>query len=158
MATFNPFNGSAQPVFNTDVHNGTQTGAITSAALVQVDGPNLDFFGLVVENVSNAAQDLRSELGVYADNSFDPGIVVQILQAIQTKGVVAKYQVEGTSAGAMSIAVYPQEVWTATTLQAAIRALGASGTVTVTESDGTTRTVDISGSDVTDTGFKLATS
>jgi len=158
MATFNPFNGSAQPVFNTDVHNGTQTGAITAAALVQVDGPNLDFFGLVVENTSNAAQDLRSELGLYADNSFDPGIVVQILQEIQTKGVVAKYQVEGTSAGAMSIAVYPQEVWTAATLQAAIRALGASGTVTVTESDGTTRTVDISGSDVTDTGFKLATS
>jgi len=153
MAVFNPFNGDAQPVMNTDVHNGSQSGAISSAALVQMDGPNLDFFGLTVQNSGNTDQDLRSELGLYSSAVFDPGIFVQILQAIQTKGTVAKYQVEATSGGEASFAVYPQGAWTQATLEAAIQALG---TVTVTKSDGTTRTVDVSGSDVTDTGFKLA--
>ncbi len=153
MADFIPFNGDSQPVFNMDVHDGSQTGAISSAALVQMDGPKLDFFKLVVENVSNSAQDLRSELGLYSAGVFDPGIVNDLTQSVQTKATIAKYQVEGDTSGTVSLAVYPQEAWTAATLQAAIRALG---TITVTKSDGTTRTVDVSGSDVTDSGMKLA--
>ena len=83
MADFIPFNGDSQPVFNMDVHNGSQTGAISSDALVQMDGPKLDFFKLVVENVSNSAQDLRSELGLYSAGVFDPGIVNDLTQAVQ---------------------------------------------------------------------------
>lgn len=153
MATFNPFNGDTQPVFNLDIHNGNQTGSITAAALAQPQGPKLDFFKLIVENVSNSAQDLRGELGSYSASVFDPGIVAQLMEAIQEKATVAMYQVEADTSGQISLAVYPQDAWTATTLTTAIQGLG---TLTVTKSDGTTRTVDVSGSDATSAGFKLA--
>lgn len=153
MATFNPFNGDTQPVFNLDIHNGNQTGSITAAALAQPQGPKLDFFKLIVENGSNSAQDLRGELGSYSASVFDPGLVKDIMEAVQEKATVAMYQVEADTSGQVSLAVYPQDAWTTSTLQAAVRALG---TVTITKSDGTTRTVDVSGSDVTSGGFKLA--
>lgn len=154
MATFNPFNGDTQPVFNLDIHNGNQTGNIGStAALAQPDGPKLDFFKLIVENGSNSAQDLRDELGSYTAGVFDPGVVKDIMEVVQEKATVAKYQVEGDTSGQISLAVYPQDAWTTSTLQSAVRALS---TVTITKSDGTTRTVDVSGSDVTSGGFKLA--
>jgi hypothetical protein len=64
MAYFPPFNGDAQPVFALDINNGPQTGNIGSTdALVQMDGPKLDFFKVIVQNTSNQAVDLRNQLG-----------------------------------------------------------------------------------------------
>ena len=154
MAVFNPFNGDSQPVFALDVNNGPQTGNIGSTdALVQMQGPKLDFFKVIVENASNQARDLRAELGVYSAGVFDPGVVKAINQAIQTKATIAMYQVEAGTTGQISYALYPQDAYDATSLTQLIQGLG---TITVTKSDGTTRTVDVSGSDATEPGFQLA--
>lgn len=161
MATFYPFNGDAQPVMALDINNGSQTGTITSDALVQMDGPKLDFFKVVVENGSNTAIDLRGQLGNYSGGGtvFNPGLVQIINQEVQTKATIAKYQVEADTSGQISYAVYPAGAWDASTLQAAIRAIqngSTAGNVQITSSAGTTTGVDVTGTDVTAPGMKLA--
>lgn len=156
MAYFPPANGDSQPVFALDINNGPQTGAITSAALVQMDGPKLDFFKVLVKDGSAVAIDLRNQLGNANGGGtgvFNPGCVNQINSAIQRTTTIAKYQVEADTSGQISYALYPAGAYTAATLQATLQALG---TITVTEEDGTTNTVDVSGTTVTNVGFKLA--
>ena len=71
------------------------------------------------------------------------------------------YQVEGASNGQISYALYPTGAYTAATLQAQIRAItngGAAGNVQITSSSGVTTGVNVEGTDVTNVGFKLATS
>jgi len=160
MAYFPPFNGDAQPVFALDINNGPQTGNIgATAALVQMDGPKLDFFKLIVQNGSNQNIDLRDELGSYSAGVFDPGLVQIINQSIQQTATIAKYQVEGDTSGQISYAIYPSGAYTAATLQAQIRAItngSTAGNVQITSSNGTVVGVDVTGSDVTTSGFKLA--
>ena len=142
MASFTRSNGDAQPVMHMDVDNGHPSGALTADALVNSAGPALGFFALVVENGSNQAIDLQNEL--------DAGEGVEaILREIQQTATVAVYQVEDTTAGQISLAVYPQGAYTATTLTQAIVGLGSSVG---------SNTIDVSGSQATDVGFKLATS
>lgn len=155
MAYFPPANGDAQPVFALDINNGDQQGAITSAALVQMAGPKLDFFGVVVQNGSQQNIDLQNQLGNVTSGVFTPGVVVQLNQNIQTTATIAMYQVEAASSGMISYAVYPSGAWTAATLQASLRALG---NIQITASDGTVTGVNVTGTDVTNVGFKLATS
>ena len=161
MAVFNRFNGDAQPVFALDINNGPQTGTITSDALVQMDGPKLDFFKVIVENGSNQAIDLTAQLGNYSGGGtvFNPGVVQIINQAIQTQATIAKYQVEADSSGQISYALYPQDAFTAATLQTLIRGItngSTAGNVQVTSSSGVTTGVDVTGTDVTNPGMKLA--
>jgi len=161
MAVFNRFSGDAQPVFALDVNNGPQTGTITSDALVQMDGPKLDFFKVIVENGSNQAIDLRPQLGNYSGGGtvFNPGLVQIINQTIQTKATIAKYQVEADASGQVSYALYPQDAWTAADLQTAIRGIqngSTAGNVQITASDGTVTAVVTTGTDVTNVGMKLA--
>ena len=154
MAIFNPFNGDSQPVFALDVNNGSQTGNIGSTdALVQMAGPKLDFFKVLVKNGSAQAIDLRAELGTYTAGVFDPGVVKAINQAIQETSTIAIYQVEGDTTGQISYAIYPQDAYTAATLQTALQALG---NVQITASDGTVTGVNVSGTTVTKPGFQLA--
>jgi len=154
MAYFPPFNGDSQPVFALDINNGAQTGNIGSTdALVQMDGPKLDFFKVIVEDAGNTAIDLRTQLGSYSGGVFYPGVVNQINSAIQQKATIAKYQVEGDTSGQISYAIYPSGAYDATSLETTIRALG---NVQVTSSDGTVTGVNVSGTDVTNVGFKLA--
>jgi hypothetical protein len=155
MAYFPPANGDAQPVFALDINNGPQDGVITSAALVQMAGPKLDFFGVVVQNGSQQNIDLQNQLGNVTSGVFTPGVVVQLNQNIQTTATIAMYQVEATSAGQISYAVYPSGAWTAATLQASLRALG---NIQITASDGTVTGVNVTGTDVVNVGFKLAAS
>ena len=91
MAVLYRPNGDAQPVFALDISNGAQTGNIASIgnALVQMAGPKLDFFRVVIQNGSNQNIDLRNELG----NVNDPGVVQTINQAIQQNATIAFYQV-----------------------------------------------------------------
>lgn len=164
MAVFNPFNGDAQPVFALDIQNGSQTGNIgATAALVQPQGPKLDFFALVVQNGSNQNIDLRDQLGNYSGGGtvFNPGVVQILLENIQQTATVAMFQVEGAANGQISLALYPTGAYTAAELQAQIRALvngSTAGNVQITSSSGVTTAVDVTGSDVTNVGFKLATS
>ena len=154
MAYFPPFNGDSQPVSALDIDNGAQTGNIGSTdALVQMDGPKLDFFKVIVEDAGNTAIDLRTQLGSYSGGVFYPGVVNQINSAIQQKATIAKYQVEGDTSGQISYAIYPSGAYDATSLETTIRALG---NVQVTSSDGTVTGVNVSGTDVTNVGFKLA--
>lgn len=154
MAYFPPFNGDSQPVFALDINNGAQTGNIGStAALVQPQGPHLNYFKVLVKDSGATAIDLRNQLGGYSGGVFTPGVVNQINQRVQQTATIAVYQVEGTNAGQISYAVYPNDAWTAATLQTAIQALG---NVQITSSDGTVTGVDVSGTLVTNPGFKLA--
>jgi hypothetical protein len=161
MAVFNPFNGDAQPVFALDVQNGSQTGTISAAALVQPQGPKLDFFKVIVQNVSNQNIDLRGQLGNYSGGGtvFNPGLVQIINENIQQTATIAMYQVEGTADGQISYALYPTGAYTAAELQAQIRAItngSTAGNVQITSSSGVTTGVDVTGTDVTTAGFKLA--
>lgn len=157
MAFFPPFNGDAQPVFALDINNGPQTGNIGSTdALVQMAGPKLDFFKVLVngdQGGGNAAVDLRAELGVYTSGVFDPGLVVQINQAIQSTATIAMYQVEGDSSGQISYGIYPAGAYDAASLQVVIRALG---NVQITSSSSTVTGIQVNNSAVTKPGFKLA--
>lgn len=153
MATLFRPNGDAQAVFALDIRNGAQTGNIGSTDnLVQMAGPKLDFIALVVENGSNQAIDLRNECG----NVTDPGVVQTINQAIQQTTTIAFYQVEATTTGQISYGIYPSGSFTdATALGNAVVALG---NVQITNSAGQVRGVDVSGSQSTNVGFKLALS
>ena len=139
MAEFTRTHGNAQQVFHIDTGNGSLSGALAASAPVNVTGPKLDFFKIIVENASNAARDLQSEVGT--------GLAVEaILENIQQIAGVYTYQVEDDCTGQTSVGIYPTEAYTAATLQASIRTLTAAGT----------NSVDCSGSDVTTGGFKLA--
>ena len=131
MANVTRVNGNAQPQ--------GQSGTISADALVIANGPALDFFKVVLQDVSGDLNDLRAELGTN-------GSVQAILQLLGTTATVEMYQVEGDATGQISVAVYPQGVWTTSTLQAAVRALGAAVGA---------NTVDVSGSTVTTSGLEF---
>ena len=139
MAEFTRTHGNAQQVFHIDTGNGSLSGALAASAPVNVTGPKLDFFKVIVQNGSNANQDLQAQVGT--------GLAVEaILQNIQQIAGVYIYQVEDANAGQISVATYPTGAYTASSLQTSIRTLKAAGS----------GSIDCSGSDVTDSGFKLA--
>ena len=139
MAYFTRTHGNAQQVFHIDTDDGSLSGALATSAPVNVTGPKLDFFKIIVENAGDAAQDLQSEVGT--------GLAVEaIIQNIQTNSGVYIYQVEDNTTGQISIATYPTGAYTTTTLQAQIRALVTVGT----------NSINVAGTDVTSGNFKLA--
>ena len=140
MAEFTRTHGNAQQVFHIDTANGSLSGALAASAPVNFTGPKLDFFKAIIENASNAAQDLQAQV--------DTGLAVeQILKTINSGSAgVYLYQVEDDSTGQISLGIYPTGAYTTSTLQAKIRTLTAAGS----------GSIDCSGSDVTSGNFKLA--
>jgi hypothetical protein len=139
MAYFTRTHGNAQQVFHIDTDLGSLSGALATSGAVNVTGPKLDFFKIIVENGSNAAQDLQPEVGT--------GLAVEaIIQNIQQIAGVYIYQVEDNATGQISIATYPTGAYTAATLQTSVRTLTAAGT----------GSINCAGSDVTTGNFKLA--
>lgn len=132
MADVTRVNGNAKA-------QGSAAGAITADELVIANGPELDFFKIIVTNGSADVVDIRNELDAAES-------VVAIMQAIGTKATVEMYQVEGDATGQISVAVYPAGAWTTSTLQTAIRALGGSVGA---------NTVDVSGTAVTTSGLEF---
>jgi len=132
MADVTRVNGNAKA-------QGSAAGAISADELVIANGPELDFFKIIVQDVSGDVVDIRNELDAAES-------VVAIMQAIGTKATVEMYQVEGDTTGQISVAVYPAGAWTTSTLQTAIRALGGSVGA---------NTVDVSGSTVTTSGLEF---
>ena len=139
MAYFTRTHGNAQQVFHIDTDLGSLSGALATSGAVNVTGPKLDFFKIIVENAGNAAQDLQAQVGT--------GLAVEaIIQNIQQIAGVYIYQVEDDTTGQISIATYPTGAYTAATLQASVRTLTAAGT----------GSINCAGSDVTTGNFKLA--
>ena len=139
MAYFTRTHGNAQQVFHIDTDDGSLSGALATSGAVNVTGPKLDFFKLLVINGSSAAQDLQAEVGT--------GLAVEaIIQNIQTNSGVYIYQVEDDTTGQISIATYPTGAYTTATLQAQIRALTTVGSIPI----------NCSLSTVTTGNFKLA--
>ena len=137
MAIFTRTHGNAQQVFHMDTNNGSLSGALAESAPVNVAGPKLAFFKLLINDGS--AVDLQAEVGT--------GLGVEaILQDIQTKSTVAIYQVEDDATGQISVALYPTDAYTAATLQTQIRLLTAAGSTPI----------DCSSSTAADAGMKLA--
>ena len=137
MAEVTRVNGSAFGV----VHNDRflkGSGAISADETVILNGPQMDFFKIIVKDVSGNVEDIRNEL--------DAGEGVEaILTEIAKKVNIEMYQVEGDTSGQISVAVYPAGAYTASTLQTAVRTLSAAGS----------NNLDCSSSDVTDPGFEL---
>ena len=139
MAYFTRTHGNAQQVFHIDTDDGSLSGNLATSGAVNVTGPKLDFFKIIVENAGNAAQDLQAQVGT--------GLAVEaIIQNIQQIAGVYIYQVEDNATGQISIATYPTGAYTAATLQASVRLLTAAGT----------GSINCAGSDVTTGNFKLA--
>lgn len=119
--------------------SGGTIGAIGADELVILNGPDLDFFKIIQQDVSGDVNDIRNEL--------DAGESVEkMLQEVTTKANIEMYQVEGDTTGQISVAVYPKGAWTTSTLQAALRALG-------TTVGG--NSVDVSGTSVTSSGLEF---
>jgi len=137
MAEFTRTHGNAQQVFHIDTNNGALSGALAESAPVNLAGPKLDFFKILINDGS--AVDLQAEVGT--------GLAVEaILKDIQQTSTVAVYQVEDDTSGQISVGIYPTGAYTNATLQTQIRLLTAAGS----------NSVDCSSSTVTDSGFKLA--
>ena len=130
MANLTKAHGNAQPQ--------GQTGSITADATLIFNGPELDFFKIIIKDVSGNVEDLRAELDVNEG-------VVEILKKIAEKATIEMYQVEGDTTGQISVALYPAGAYSASTLQTAIRTLTAAGD----------NSLDCSSSDVTNPGFEL---
>lgn len=96
MAYITNVSGGSQPVFATDVLNGTiaQTANIALQGPFNPAGPKLDFFS-VTANASLATQG-----GVN-------GAVANIIQAVQQTATVAIAQVNAGSPATLNLAVYP---------------------------------------------------
>jgi hypothetical protein len=111
MAYITVVSGGAQPVFATDVLNGTpaQSANVANAAVTNFAGPKLDFFTVV----ANAA--LTGQGGIASGSNF----VANVLQAIQQTSTVAMYQVGGAQNANIAIALYPVAAYDTATLVAA---------------------------------------
>ena len=132
MAIQTRTHGDTNPVFAIDQLGGS--GSVTTGVPVQIAGPKLEFFGI----------DLGGDPAAQTDTA---GAIEAVIQCITQLATVHFYQVEASAtANNMSIAVYPVAAWTATDLQAAIRALGTVNGYSFTSP----------GAVVTNNGFKLA--
>jgi hypothetical protein len=111
MAYITVVSGGSQPVFATDVLNGTpaQSSNVANAAVTNFAGPKLDFFTVV----ANAA--LTGQGGIASGSNF----VSNVLQAIQQTSTVAMYQVGGAQNANIAIALYPVAAYDTATLVAA---------------------------------------
>ena len=117
----------------------------TSGTPEQFIGKTQKFLAVVIKNLSGNAQDISAEFGAEelvdlvnqlitnGSSSYNYGASIHAVQHNATGQL--SYMLDGTDGG-----------WTAALLQAAIRAAG------------TINSIDVSGTTVTDVGFKLALS
>jgi hypothetical protein len=123
MASITKVSGGSQPVFATDVLNGTiaQTANIALQGPFNPAGPKLDFYTFTA-NASIATQG-----GVN-------GFVANVLQAIQQTTTVAIAQV--TTGTTLAVATYPTGAF-ANVATALAAAQSANGTIGISSATGT---------------------
>lgn len=127
---------------NGDVLSGVNQNTAVGE-FVSFGGSQPAAFAIVVANGSGTAQDIRTE--GQAGESIEA-----ILFEVLSKATITYMQVENDTSGQISVMLEANGGgWTAATMQTAIRALGA----TVGANN-----VDVTGTTVTNTGLKLATS
>lgn len=127
---------------NGDVLSGVNVNTAVGA-LVSLGGSQPVAYGIVVRNVSATAIDISAEAN--ANEAIE-----KIMQVIARSATPLYYQVQSGASGQISVMLEANGGgWTAATLQTAIRALGT----TVGANN-----IDVSGTVVTDVGFKLALS
>ena len=116
MAGFTKTNGTTQPVFHMDTGNAQIVGTSNIAATgsVNFQGPKLDFFSVV----ANASLITSGNVNGYINN---------ILQAIQTKGTVAMYQVSPAAPTILNLAIYPTGAYSNVTLLATANTTVSTG-------------------------------
>jgi hypothetical protein len=115
MAFITKVSGGSQPVFATDVLNGTvaQSANIAAQGPTNFAGPKLDYFS-VTANATVASQG-----GVN-------GYVANVIQAVQQTATVAIFQV-GPNPAVMNFAVYPTGAFANTaTFVAAVQTANAA--------------------------------
>ena len=101
-------------------------------------GADISFFHITLKDNSASAVDVRTELG------FDE-TVHNVIRAILDRGTIVHQRIDNAATGRMDVAM-ERAGWTASTLQTAIRDLGA--TVGVNDKD-------LRGTVVTETELKL---
>ena len=101
-------------------------------------GADISFFHITLKDNSASAVDVRTELG------FDE-TVHNVIMAILDRGTIVHQRIDNAATGRMDVAM-ERAGWTASTLQTAIRDLGA--TVGVNDKD-------LRGTVVTETELKL---
>jgi len=123
MAFITKVSGGSQPVFATDVLNGTvaQGANIVAQGPVQVAGPKLDFYTFT----ANAT--LVAQGGVN-------GFVANVIQALQQTTTVAMYQVPTTTT--IAVASYPTGAF-ANVATALAAAQVANATIGISSATGT---------------------
>lgn len=123
MAQFTKVHGDYQPVvvFDDGVANSAGAGwsnglnAVVSGAVVQPQGPKLDYFTVTATGALSGAQ------------------VNTLVQTIQQLATVYIYEYTDASNDTLAVAVYPTGAWTAAALDTAFTAAGVTGT---TSADG----------------------
>ena len=101
-------------------------------------GADISFFHITLKDNGASAVDVRTELG------YDEA-VHNVIRAILDRGTMVHQRIEDAATGRIDIAM-ERAGWTASTLQTAIRDLGATAGVT---------DVDLRGTVVTETELKL---
>ena len=123
MAYITVVSGGSQPVFATDVLNGSiaQSANLANATVTNFQGPKLDFYALT----ANAA--LTGNIGGPATAAN--GFIANTLQAIQQTSTVAMYQINPAANTVLNIATFPTGGYanSATLLSTAQAANGAIG-------------------------------
>lgn len=112
MAQFTKTNGDLLPVLHLDSPEYTNSGAnaVSSANVVQPQGPKLDFFTVTATGALTGTQ------------------VNLIIQATQQLATVYMYEYGNDTNDTVAMAVYPTGAWTDTTLDAACsNALSTAG-------------------------------
>lgn len=112
--------------------------------LISFVGHDLEGFKITVANGSGEAVDLSNEVGDgsnVAGNERLPYATEKLLQTVMTRTTLQMYKFDAAN-GVIAVIVERNGAWSASTLQAAIRALG-----TVTSVDGSTA-IDVSGTTV----------
>ena len=126
MAYITVVSGGSQPVFATDVLNGSlaQSANLANASVTNFQGPKLDFYSI------NANAALTGDIG--GPPTAANGFIANTLQAIQQTCTVAMYQVNPGANTVLNIATFPTAAFAnaATFLTAAQAANGAIGWAT----------------------------
>lgn len=118
MAQFTRVNGDLKPVLRLDSDGFTNSGAnaVVDGAVVQPQGPKLDFFTATAN-------------GALTGDEVAAGI-----QAIQQLGTIHMYQYDDESDDTLSFAMYPTGQYSTADLVVALEDAGWANAVTVTAS------------------------
>ena len=118
MAQFTRVNGDLQPVLRLDSESFTNNGAnaVVDGAVVQPQGPKLDFFTATANGALTTTQ------------------IAAGVQAIQQLGIIHMYQYDDESNDTLSFAIYPAGQYSTADLVVALEGAGWANAVTVTDS------------------------